>query len=239
MQKNTFVLETQMRAGTHYLLYALYAAYHPVMHYPLRNGSVRRLTIDDLKGGLGGKVEVPNAPEDESVEVLFRHYYHNLDIDALFHDSRKVALIGYPFDSFYSDGLVFSADTYSAAPSSIRQNSADYVLKHGSKEWDFLYPYMLKNANWLEEIANADAERTLIVRYEDLIDSFVFQRERIIKFLGIRPQNPFPEPHNGQRRIYWSAGINRKFDAKALDAMTSIFGEALKLFYPERTIFPN
>jgi hypothetical protein len=236
VQINTFVLETQMRAGTHYLLYALYSAYRPVIHYPLRSGSVRRLTIDDLKGGLGGKVKVPTTPEDESVEILFRHYYHNLDIDPLFHGSKKVALIGYPFDSFYSDGLVFSSDIYSAAPSNIRQNSTNYILKHSSKEWDFLYPYMLKNANWLKAIANDDAEGTLIVRYEDLIDNFVLQRERIINFLGIMPQTPFPEPHISQRRIYWSGGIHSRFDDKALYAMNSIFSESLKIFYPERTI---
>ena len=240
MQKHRFVLETQMRSGTHYLLFALRVAYRPVILWPLRNGDVRELLDEDLSDGLRGREELSskelsNTEPVALVEILFRHYYHQLNVDPSFRFSKKVALISYPFDSFFSDGVVFSSETYTKTSSSTRPEARDYVLKHGSTEWKFLYPYMQKNARWLEAIAKAREENTLVVRFEDLIDSFAPQRDRIVNFLEIKPQQNFPEPVFNRERSYWKGDLLHKFDRKALEAMTATFARSLSQFYPERS----
>lgn len=236
-EKKRFVLETQMRAGTHYICSALLIAYHPYLHYPLRDGGVRQLEWTDIESGLKEykRVEI-NTNLD--IEILFKHYYHQLEIDPIFSSAKKFALIGYPFDSFYSDGVVFSSDHYSPAPSNRRKAASEYQFRYGSKEWDFLFPYMLKNAEWLEKLnSQTGGAELLVIRYEDLIDNFIEAKKQITEFMQLELVGEFTKPMNNRNRIFWNKNYVKRIDNKALRTMYEIFEKSIDKFYPDQNTY--
>lgn len=234
MEKKRFVLETQMRAGTHYMCHALLNAYHPYMHYPLRNGGTRQLEHAEIERGLKEEARIDNIEINYGIEILFRHYYHKLELDPAFSGEKKIALIGFPLDSFYSDGIVFSSEHYTPSPSLGRETARGYVMGQGSKEWDFLYPYMIDNARWLETLSRqGNGENLLIVRYEDLIDNFIVEKRRVIDFMQLDLVGELPEPRKNRNRMYWNNNYAERFDAEALRTLFQLFRRSIEAFYPE------
>jgi hypothetical protein len=220
-------LVTQMRAGTHYFCGALRVALEAIV---LRPSAGEYVTMDDeyIKRGLysDSRIELP-APTANR-RVFFSHYYHpqwkRLEMP-------RIHLIGFPLDSFYSDGIVAAAENYDPSPSGPRASS--YVLRYGSPEWNLLSDRMRENANWLRDIQ--DDAAALVVRYEDLFVAFESTVARISEFLrGI--QNPFPKPIKNPRRMYWTRDYLSCLDEEALRELRLIFADAIDYYYPETSI---
>ena len=62
--------------------------------------------------------------------VRFCHYYHEQKRDLA---GNRIYLIGFPIDSFYSDGVVASQASNDPSPSGPR--AASYIMRSGSPEW--------------------------------------------------------------------------------------------------------
>jgi hypothetical protein len=173
-----------------------------------------------------GRFDLP--PPRPGRHIYFSHYYHP-QFRSL-PPMPRLSLIGFPPDSFYSDGLIYSSADRSAGPSALRAHADKYVFRHGSEEWKFLEERMHQNAQWLSQIGH-DANE-LVVRYEDLDQDFDRSAAAISAHLGLL--NPLPQPVINRRRSYWTQDYGSKFDQKALAALTDLFGTAIARFYPER-----
>ena len=213
-----------MRSGTHYLASALAQVYHyrPAL---FKDGAFVPLSDKELSKGLYEKVKVENY--DNGI-LYVNHYYHILPKDLYAERIKVLYLIGFPYDSFYSDGLVFSSKEYSVQPSSRNKGLKNYKFRYGSKEWNFLQPYMIKNACWLEELIGDPAK--LVVRYEDFFINFNNTIHAIEKHMGKFRCN-FPVPKKNSERIYWSGKINYNIDDKGIKELSRIFEKSLKHFY--------
>jgi hypothetical protein len=221
------VLVTQMRAGTHFLCGALRVALEATIYRPDRE---RQYIVMDDEYILRGLHEAgrPNLPRPNGTrKIYFNHYYHS--------QFRKLPemphlyLIGFPFDSFYSDGVVASQAMYDPGPSGPR--AGKYVLRFDSPEWRFLAGRMRENADWLMEIS--ESQTAMIVRYEDLCTDFEGCEQRLAAFLG-GFVNPLPRPVINPRRSYWTQDYSGAFDSRALSALWDLFASPIERFYPER-----
>ena len=230
----SLALVTQMRAGTHYMCAALRVALAATLYRPGdgdRDGHrYAQMSDDEIRKGLYGEAPIDLPPAESERTVYFSHYYHTHH--AALGPLPRIFLIGFPFDSFYSDGVVFSDSTYSAGPSGARARAAGYVFRFDSKEWRFLEPYMHQNARWLAEIAESDT--ALIVRYEDFFLDFDATASRLSRFVGgfVRP---LPQPLRNAKRCYWTERYDEAFDERAFAALGEIFAPAIERFYPERS----
>lgn len=221
-------LVSQMRAGTHYMCAALRLALEAALLRP-RDGNVYGPMDDatilaDLHAESGFELPPPRPGR----RIYFSHYYH--PHHHALPPMPRISLIGFPLDSFYSDGVVYSDQSYSAGPSGNRPHARDYVFRHGSEEWRFLEERMHQNAQWLSEIGAGDND--LVVRYEDLSESFEQTAQGISRHLG-GFINPMPKPVINRKRTYWSRDFAAKFDPPALAQLGVIFGPAVARFYPE------
>jgi hypothetical protein len=223
-------LITQMRAGTHFLCAGLRVALQAAVLHPVDGGRYAKMSDDEISKGLNAAAPIDLPRAESGRTVYFSHYYH------AHHQALgplpRIFLIGFPFDSFYSDGLVFSDAAYNAGPSGARVRAAGYVFRFDSKEWRFLEPYMHQNARWLAEIAESD--KALIVRYEDFFLDFDATASRLSRFVGGFTR-PLPSPLRNPKRCYWTERYGEAFDERALAALGEIFAPAIRRFYPERS----
>ena len=221
-------LVSQMRAGTHYMCAALRLALEAQLLRPQDGRQYGPMDDAKIMADLhaDSRFELPVPRLDR--HIFFSHYYH--PHHHTLPPMPRVSLIGFPLDSFYSDGVVYSDTQYSAGPSESRAQARNYVFRHGSKEWDFLEDRMHQNASWLARIGTDPAD--LVVRYEDLDGIFETTAGRIERHLG-GFLNPLPKPVINRTRTYWTRDFASRFDAKALSRLTEIFGSAMSRFYPE------
>jgi hypothetical protein len=224
-------LITQMRAGTHYMCGALRVSLEATLYRPVADGKYAVMTDAEIQDGLH-QDSVSVLPKSRSDHIVyFSHYYHTQhhDLPA----ARRIYLIGFPYDSFYSDGIVYSDAAYSAGPSQGRAHADDYVLRFDSREWRHLSERMRQNAEWLGKIRYSGDG--LIIRYEDIFDRFEISSNQLGEFVG-GFTNPLPKPFINRRRTYWSDGFERGFDKLARAALWEMFGPAIEKFYPEKVI---
>jgi hypothetical protein len=221
-------LVSQMRAGTHYMSAALRIALEAPLLRPRADGQYVVMEDSEILDNMHQENIAALPPSRSGRKIYFSHYYHP------HHESLppmpRISLIGFPLDSFYSDGIVFSDKTYSARPSGSRPHASNYVFRRDSAEWRKLEEYMCKNACWLEEISAGPDN--LIVRYEDLYNDFDSVTASIECHVG-EFANPMPKPVINRNRTYWTHEFASKFDAPALAALLDIFGPAMNRYYPE------
>jgi hypothetical protein len=220
-------LVSQMRAGTHYMCAALRVGLEAALLRPGGEDYVP-MTDGEILGDLHPESRFALPPPRPGRRIYFSHYYHPQF--RRLPSMPRLSLIGFPLDSFYSDGVVYSDTQHSAGPSLSRPHAEHYVLRHGSEEWNFLEQRMHQNAQWLGEIGREP--RDLVVRYEDLTQDFNRTAARISDHIGLL--NPLPKPVINRKRTYWTQAYETRFDRKALVALTGIFANALARFYPER-----
>jgi hypothetical protein len=221
-------LVSQMRAGTHYMCAALRLGLEAELLRPADGGIYKPMDDAKILGELhaGNEFNLP-APRPGN-SIYFSHYYH--PHHHTLPPMRHIFLIGFPLDSFYSDGVVYSDAGYSAGPSNSREHARGYVFRYGSKEWKFLEERMHQNSLWLNEIG--ENGENMIVRYEDVSDSFENTVARMEHRLGGFYQ-PIPRPVVNRERTYWTRAFASRFDPAALTALREIFGPSLRRFYPE------
>lgn len=220
-------LTTQMRAGTHYMCAALRTALEATIHRPDRENQFVIMDDDYIRKGLHGDENIALAQPRADRHIYFCHYYHPQI--RLLAGKRQIQLIGFPMDSFYSDGVIARSESNDPAPSGPR--AANYVMRFGGSEWQSLEGYMEKNADWLSTLSeNGDH---IIVRYEDMIADFQRTAERLESFVG-GFVNALPPPKKNPRRSYWTEDYAACFDGEALNAMWKLFGPSIERFYPER-----
>jgi hypothetical protein len=220
-------LITQMRAGTHFLCYALRVGLEATIYLPNREKRYVLMDDDYIARGLhlGRDIVLPAAKPD--CTIFFSHYYHPQH--HTLPDMPRIYLIGFPHDSFYSDGVVYSKESYDVGPSGPR--AGDYVMRLDSKEWKFLAEKMQENADWLAEIS--DSEDSLIIRYEDLYLDFDACVGRLSNFVGGFVA-PLPRPIRNPKRMYWTDAYSSCFDEAGLQELWRLFGPAVSRFYPEK-----
>lgn len=221
-----------MRSGTHYVLDALSQVYHGQIAR-IQNGDFVFVSQEENARGLYERNKEKQHPIDKSL-IFQTHYYHTIPNDDRLQGEKIINLIGYPFDSFFSDGLIFSNNNCSVVPSIYNKNSETYTLKHGSKEWYFLKPYMQKNAEWLSSLCRQSD--LCILRYEDFFNDFDGTCKKIIKLAGPFFEK-FPEPMKNNARLYWRNSVKDKMDKRAFEALCEIFSETLEYFWPEKKPF--
>jgi hypothetical protein len=226
-QVKEIALITQMRAGTHYLCYALRVALEATIYLPDRERQYILMDDDYIVRGLhlGQEIALPAAKPDR--KVYFSHYYHPQHHKLP--DMPRICLIGFPHDSFYSDGVVYSKESYDVGPSGPR--AADYVMRLDSPEWKFLAEKMRENADWLAEIS--DSDRSLIIRYEDLFLDFDTCASRLCRFVG-GFVSPLPRPIKNPKRMYWTDDYASALDRPALTSLWQLFEPGVRRFYPEK-----
>jgi len=224
---SAIALITQMRAGTHYMCAALRTALEATIYRPDREAQFVVMDDEYIRKGLHSSdpIALPEARPERT--VYFCHYYHWQQ--HLLIDLPKIYLIGFPLDSFYSDGVVASHATNDPAPSGPR--AASYVMRFDSPEWRALEYKMKANADWLMTITESDDAR--IFRYEDLLADFDASARRLEAYTG-GFVNSLPKPIKNARRAYWTESYSSAFDAKALAALWDYFAPSLERFYPER-----
>jgi hypothetical protein len=223
---NGLGLITQMRAGTHYMCAGLRIALEATIYRPDRERRFVVMEDDYIRKGLHSTDDYALPQPRPERAVHFCHYYHPQRRDFA---GKRIYLIGFPLDSFYSDGVVASHASNDPAPSGPR--AASYVMRAGSPEWIGLEDRMKQNAEWLMEIA--ESGDALVVRYEDLFADFERSARRLESFAG-KFLNPLPKPTKNPRRTYWTESYSAHFDRVALKALWSKFSPSIERFYPER-----
>jgi hypothetical protein len=220
-------LITQMRAGTHYMCAALRVSLEATLHRPDHARQFIVMEDDYIRRGLHKTDDIALPPPCAERNIYFCHYYHPQT--RLLLGKPHINLVGFPLDSFYSDGVVAKHATNDPAPSGPRAES--FVMRFGSPEWRHLENRMKENSDWLGALAEGD--RSLIMRYEDLIADFDQSARRLEGFLG-KFLNPLPKPTKNAKRTYWTEDYLGAFDKDALRAMWSLFGSSIERLYPER-----
>jgi hypothetical protein len=220
-------LITQMRAGTHYLCAALRASLEATIHRPDREKQFVVMDDDYIRKGLHGDENISLPQPYPGRDIYFCHYYHPQR--QRLEGKPHIQLIGFPLDSFYSDGVVARHASNDPTPSGPRSDS--FVLRLDSAEWRGLEGRIRENAEWLAGLSNGGD--SLILRYEDLIADFDPTAKRLEVFFG-RFVNPLPRPKKNSRRSYWTEDYAACFDRDALNAMWVQFGPSIERFYPER-----
>jgi hypothetical protein len=223
-------LETQMRSGTHYLLDALVHVYHAKV-MKLRKDQFCLVNRKVINEGLYESKKSNYLVDDNETFIFHHHYFHSLPADNRLKNSKSLILIGYPFDSFYSDGMVFSSGKYSVAPSQKNRRFEQYRLLWNSAEWKFLEKYMQKNSRWLRKIAKRND--VAIIRYEDFFLDFSNTINKIEKLLGSFKEK-FPLPTKNNARIYWTDDYRSKMDRDAFEKLLKYFQKSVSFFYPEK-----
>jgi hypothetical protein len=220
-------LVTQMRAGTHYLCLALRLALEATIYRPNREQRYVLMEDDYILRGLHADSQTRLPEPNPDFKVYFNHYYHPQR--HTLPGVRRINLIGYPFDSFYSDGVIYSKPSYDVGPSGPR--AAEYVFRAESPEWKFLEEKMDENAAWLGELKEGDED--LVIRYEDLFLDFDGSMRRLSCFAGDFV-NPVPPPIKNSKRMYWTDDYASALDRAALTSLWQRFEPGIRRFYPEK-----
>jgi hypothetical protein len=228
MTADNVALVTQMRAGTHYMCAALRFALEATLMRPRDGGKYGPMDDADILADMHPDSRFALPPPRPGRHIYFSHYYH--PHHRALGTMPRISLIGFPLDSFYSDGVVYSDKQYSAGPSDIRAHAKDYVFRHDSEEWKFLEERMHQNARWLTEIGNSTDD--LVVRYEDMAQDFMGTSARIDRHLG-GLATPLPAPVVSRKRTYWTRDFASRFDPQAWRELKKIFGSSIARFYPE------
>jgi len=223
-------LVTQMRAGTHFFCGALRVSLRATIYRPDREHRYVIMSDDYILQGLHPHGRFTLPPSDPQTKLYFHHYYHP-QLEKL-ESMPRIYLIGFPFDSFYSDGVVVRTDLDDPGPSGPR--ASGYVLRFHSREWILLEQRMLENAAWLMRIA--EAKDALIIRYEDFFLDFDTCERRISRFVG-GLLSPMPKPMKNSQRKYWTDDYQSGFDEAALKALWQYFEPSIGRFYPEKFDF--
>jgi hypothetical protein len=219
-------LITQMRAGTHYMCAGLRVALEATIYRPDREREFVVMDDDYIRKGLHSTDDYVLPPSRPERIVHFCHYYHPQRRHLA---GKRIYLIGFPLDSFYSDGVVASLASNDPSPSGPR--AVSYIMRAGSPEWIGLEDRMKQNAEWLMEIAESDD--ALVLRYEDLFTDFDERARRLESLVG-KFVNPLPKPTKNPRRTYWTENYSGHFDRAALAALWTRFSQSIEKFYPER-----
>ncbi len=222
-------LQTQMRSGTHFMLNALSRVYHLKPAIINRDGGFNYVDKNRLAKGLY-KHDNKSYPTNNGT-VLQYHFYHKVNPDLHLEDAKLINLIGYPFDTYYSDGLIYSTENYTVAPTRQHQDYKDYKLKFGSPEWLKLEERMIQNAEWLESLENTN--EGLTIKYEDLFLDNRNILNQIEEYLGPFKEE-FPEAVKNPERVFWTDNYREKFDDHAIKNLTAIFRSSISKFYPEK-----
>jgi hypothetical protein len=232
-------MESQMRAGNHYVLGELCVCLHA------RPYSIERSTglfypknYSWVSEGLYHKSEKQKqAVEDTSSQnIIFQyHYYHTVPDEALPADSKTFYLIAYPFDSWYSEGLVASQteDANSPKPSATRDNFGTYVLKAGSNEWNSFLSTIEQNAQWLDDLIDSNA---FILRYEDFYVDFDNTIRRLEAYLGNFKSSFSPPSNKSLHRLYFTDEYKKKLDSESFSYLKERFRRSLACFWPEKNV---
>jgi hypothetical protein len=220
-------LVTQMRAGTHYLCLALRLALEATIYRPNRERRYILMEDDYILRGLHAESQIRLPEPNPDLKIYFNHYYHP-QLHTL-PGVPRINLIGYPFDSFYSDGVVYSKPSYDVGPSGPRAHQ--YIFRADSHEWNFLEEKMRENATWLEELKEGDDD--IIIRYEDLFHDFDGCVRRLSQFVG-GFINPIPQPIRNPKRMYWTDDYASALDQPALTSLWQLFEPGVRRFYPEK-----
>src|ERR1043166_232870 len=114
-------LITQMRAGTHYICAALRVGLEGTIHRPDRERQFVVMDDDYIRRGLNKTDDIALPKPRAERKIYFCHYYHPQT--RLLAGKAHINLVGFPLDSFYSDGVVASHGTNDPAPSGPRANS--------------------------------------------------------------------------------------------------------------------
>lgn len=228
---NKVSIVTQMRSGTHYLQYALLSSLQCSIFQANRCGGYSEISISDLQKGLYKENNI-NIQENHTCDlgIFFSHYYHYNNLK-LINNNPTIYIVGFPLDSFYSDGLAYSSQTFDPTPSIYRNNYTNYKFKFQSEEWDFLEPFMVQNASWLESLIEQKLDN--VIRYEDFFCNFNYTFELIKKITGPFVKMP-PRPKKNENRTYWSNGYDKKFDIFALKKLYNFFYKSIHCLYPEK-----
>jgi hypothetical protein len=218
-----------MRAGTHYLLDALAHVYHGKVE-KTTGSKFESFSQRKINKGLYTSRKFATRHPIETT-IFHAHYFHAPLDDPRLQKAKAIYLIGYPFDSFYSDGLIFSSNEYIVAPSIKSKRHKSYRLFYGSDEWLFLEPFMHENALWLKRLSNQS--NMFILRYEDFFLNFTRTTSRLGNIFG-KFKEEFPHPIKNQNRMYWKNNYCDKMDARAFNELKRIFYDNLSFFYPEK-----
>lgn len=208
---------------------ALRVGWHATLFKPARQRAYELMDDEYILRGLREPMRLPPTRPDLKVYFSHYHYPHHHTLAEM----PRIFLIGFPFDSFYSDGIVYSdkANKNDPRPSSVRAHAANYIFRFGSPEWQFLEPIMRQNAEWLMRID--EREDAIIFRYEDFFLDLVKTEDRLARFIG-KPFTSLPPPVQNPRRTYWTEKYSECFDHDALHALWRLFGPAIERFYPEK-----
>jgi hypothetical protein len=226
----SLTIETQMRAGTHYMLDGLIRVYGGKV-LKIRNNKFEFVERQIINEGLYESSENYYLNEHEDRFIFHHHYYHTVPKDNRYNKGKKIYLIGYPFDSFYSDGLIFSSQEYNVLPSAKNKRNTKYRLTQRSTEWNFLEPYMKKNAQWLNKLSKR--RDGIIIRYEDFFVKFDETTKRIAEYCGPFMEK-FPPPRKNPNRMYWTNKYKTNIDLSAFETLKSLFINSITYFYPEK-----
>ena len=145
-------IETQLRAGTHYLLANLLKLYHCIPAIVTRSGNIDVKDFSWLNMGLYDPIEC--SWQDSNQLVVQSHFYSPKAKELRTGDYPVIYQIGFPIDSYISDGMVYKAYTdLHPGPSQKNPYHNDYRLCYDSTEFKTLKEYMIQNA----EMAGMDS----------------------------------------------------------------------------------
>lgn len=227
---NYLTLQTQMRSGTHFMCRLFHDSYGARLFWR----DVEPMTPEDIRTGLSDGFDQNSRQATTALHVWSCHYYHQIDKHPEYASAPRVVVFANPFDSFWSDFIVFSDDEVSAAPSRLRNHeNKETVFVKDSPVWNKLFPYMQQNADWLTQLCDTDKDWPLL-RYEDIIDNFDAVSDRLVAYLGA-PLAPFTPPWQDHNRLSWQQNYRQKYDLPALKAMWILFEKPMQHFYPEQS----
>lgn len=222
---------TQLRSGTHYLQYALMTSLCCKIFQATRTGDYIELSKDYLKRGLYNEDNLNQTLNmTADTEVYFSHYYHCDNLEKI-QGIPTIYVIGFPLDSFYSDALAYSSESFDPRPSIYRDHYLNYKFKKNSNEWRFLEKCMVKNSEWLDTLIKQNI--LTVLRYEDFFNRFIYNFDTIQTLTGPFAKLP-PFPKKNSERTYWNDNYLQKFDIDALKKLCEYFYKSIEKFYPEK-----
>jgi len=223
-------IETQMRAGTHYLISNLIRVYKYMPAIVTRAGEIEVKNLEYLNKGLHDKFGCDDV--DPGKIIIQSHYYSPKLAEIISIDCPVIYQIGFPFDSFISDAMNYKAyGKYDATPTKKNPIQSNYILQYDSEEFEKLKKYMIQNAKWLEWLH--ESEKELLIRYEDYYNDFLGAINKISKHCG-KFKGEFHTPYKNVKRVYWNEDFRKYLDREAFDFIMDCFGKTLFHFWPEK-----
>lgn len=211
----TCILESQPRSGTMYTVNNL-----------MRSLGCRYASTHETEVGQAvfsgmpfqyGDVVFDLGPEGDGRHVVLTHFFTRARDLALARDAKRIRLLGYPFDSYYS-----------WAKKLILGYAGDgYVLRNTSSEWRELKKFIAPNRAWLSEQTT-----DLVLRYEDFAADTQAVAARVNAYLGTSGVT-FTD-FKSMDRTYSSDAYLERMDEVVFATLRDSFADALALHYPEK-----